>query len=113
MSNDPKIALDRYPRAQRSISRMKGLGGIGCFVVVGFLSLRAGVPFFESGLRALVAGVVGYAVAWFGAVQVWRHIAVAEYRRHQQDAIARRLRLHEDIQETVESARAEREEASA
>ena len=113
MSDDPKIALDQYPRAQQSISRMKGLGGIGCFVVVGFLSLRAGVPFFDSGLRALVAGVVGYAVAWFGAVQVWRHLAVAQYRRLQLDAIERRRRLHEDIQESVESARADRGEASA
>jgi uncharacterized membrane protein YccC len=102
-ASDQKIALEGHPRAQQSISRMKGLGGLGCFVVVGFLSLRAGVPFFDAGLRALVAGVVGYAVAWFGAVQVWRQLAVAEIRRHRADAIERQRRLHEEI----EAARAE------
>jgi uncharacterized membrane protein YccC len=100
---DQKIALEAHPRAQRSISRLKGLGGLGCFFVVGFLSLRAGVPFFDAGLRALVAGVVGYAVAWFGAVQVWRHVAVAEIKRHRADAIERQRRIHEEI----EAARAE------
>ena len=103
MSGDQKIALEGHPRAQQSISRLKGLGGIGCFLVVGFISLRAGVPFFDSGLRALVAGVVGYAAAWFGAVQVWRHLAVAEIRRHRAEAIERQRRVHDEI----EAARAE------
>ena len=103
MNAEEKIALDRHPRAQHSIARAKGLGGIACFVVVGFVSLRAGVPFFDSGLRALLAGVVGYAVAWFGSVQVWRHVAVAEIRRHQAEALERRRR----VQEEMEAARAE------
>jgi hypothetical protein len=106
---DPKIAIDQYPRAKQSISRAKGIGGIGCFVVVGFISLRAGVPFFDSGLRALVAGVVGYSVAWFGAVQVWRQLAVAQIRRHQARELERRRR----IQEGIDSARAERERQTA
>ena len=102
MSTDPKIALEHHPRAQHSITRAKGLAGIACFAVAGFLSLRAGVPFFDSGLRALVAGVAGYAIAWFGAVQVWRHLAVAEIRRHQAQTLERRRR----VQEEIEAARA-------
>ena len=93
-----RITLDQHPRAQHSISRTKGIGGLACFAVVGFLSLRAGVPLFESGLRALVAGVVGYAVAWFGAVQVWRHVVVAEIRRLHTEALERRRRLEEELE---------------
>jgi hypothetical protein len=96
MSGEPKIALSEHPRARHSISRAKGLGGMACFAVVGLVSLRAGVPFFSSGLRALLAGVVGYAVAWFCAVQVWRQLAVAEIRRHRADALERRRRLMSD-----------------
>jgi hypothetical protein len=100
-----KVALENHPRAKRSITRWKGIGGIAAFGVVGFISLRASVPFFDSGLRALIGGVVGYAVAWFVAVQVWRQVAVAEIRRHQAEAIARRRRA----QEQFETARNERE----
>jgi hypothetical protein len=105
MSADEKIALDSHPRAKHSITRWKGLGGLAAFAVVGFISLRASVPFFDSGLRALVAGVVGYAVAWFVAVQVWRHLAVSEIRRHQKEHLERRLRLQGEL----EAAHAERE----
>ena len=38
------------------------------------------MPAFEVGLRGLAAGVLGYLVAWAVAVQVWRHLAVAEVR---------------------------------
>src|SRR2546423_15607254 len=98
MSTDPKIALEHHPRAQHSITRAKGLAGIACFAVAGFLSLRAGVPFFDSGLRALLAGVVGYAVAWFVAVQVWRQLALAEIRHHAAEALERRRRLQEELE---------------
>jgi hypothetical protein len=97
VNNDEKIALDRHPRARHSIARAKGLGGIACFAVVGFVSLRAGVPFFDSGLRALVGGVVGYVAAWFCAVQVWRQLAMSEIRRHQMEALARRQRLQQEL----------------
>jgi hypothetical protein len=100
---EERIALDQHPRAQASIARIKGIGGIACFALVGLISMRAGVPFFDSGLRALVAGVAGYTVAWFGAVQVWRHVAVAEIRRHQMDAIRRQHRLQEEIEAAREA----------
>jgi uncharacterized membrane protein YccC len=97
------ITLERHPRARHSIARAKGIGGIACFAAVALLSLRAGVPFFDSGLRALVAGVAGYAVAWFCAVQVWRQVALAEIRRHHAEALERRRR----VEENLEAARAE------
>ena len=44
MSEQEKVALDRYPRAQHSIGRWKGMGGIGCFMTlwVGALTLVRG-----------------------------------------------------------------------
>jgi len=95
---DERITLDRHPRARHSIVRAKGIAGLACFAVAGFLSLRAGVPFFDSGLRALLAGVVGYAVAWFVAVQVWRQLALAEIRHHAAEALERRRRLQEELE---------------
>jgi hypothetical protein len=96
--SDQRITLDGYPRAQRSIARSKGIGGLACFAVVSLLSLRAGVPFFDSGLRALAAGVVGYTTAWFVAVQVWRHIALAEITRHATEALTRRQKIEEELE---------------
>jgi hypothetical protein len=105
MSAEDPIALKDYPRAQASIARAKGLGGIGAFVLVGLVSLHAGVPFFDSGLRALVGGVVGYAVSWLCAVQIWRHVTRAQIARMQLEAFARRRAQMEE----AEAARAERE----
>ncbi|MFL5911086.1 MAG: hypothetical protein ACJ768_11010 [Gaiellaceae bacterium] len=98
MNGDPRIALDQHPRARHSIAQAKGLGGIVCFAVVAFISLRAGVPFFDSGVRALVAGIGGYAVVWFGAVQVWRQLALAEIRRHEANARELRRRAEEELE---------------
>jgi uncharacterized membrane-anchored protein YjiN (DUF445 family) len=98
VTGEPKIALEHHPRAQASIRRAKGIGGLLAFFVVGFVSLRAGATFTGSGLRALAAGVVGYAVAWFAAVQVWRHLAVAEIRRHQALAMQRRERQRQELE---------------
>jgi len=97
VSSGERISLEHYPRAQHSISRLKGIGGIACFAVAGLLSLRAGVPFFDSGLRALLAGVVGYAVAWFCAVQVWRHLVVAQVTRRRTEALQRRRMVEEEL----------------
>ena len=48
--------------------------------IAGYLSYKAGVPTFDVGLRALVAGMVGYMLAWMCAVTVWRHLVLAELR---------------------------------
>ena len=75
---DVAIRLCDHPRATRQIELVRGWGGIGAFVLVGLLALSAGVPAASAGLRALIAGVVGYMACWFLAVTVWRHLAVAE-----------------------------------
>ncbi len=97
----PSVAT--HPRAAGQVRRAKGLGGLAGFAIAAYLSLRAGVPADQAGLRALAAGVAGYMLAWACAVTVWRHLVVAELR-----AVADRVRPapvpeqpHADEQETT------------
>ncbi len=60
--------------------RAKGWGGIAGFAIAAYLSHKAGVPTVDVGLRAIVAGMVGYMLAWACAVTVWRHLVLAELR---------------------------------
>jgi surface antigen len=73
-------SVANHPRARASVRRAKGWGGLIGFGIAAYLSLQAGVPAADAGLRALGAGVVGYVVAWTCAVAVWRHLVVAEMR---------------------------------
>jgi hypothetical protein len=77
-SAGPSIAA--HPRASYQVRRAKGWGGLAGFGVAGYLSYKAGVPMFDLGARAIVAGIAGYMVAWFCAVTVWRHLVLAELR---------------------------------
>jgi uncharacterized membrane protein YccC len=75
------IRLTRHPRARRHIAMAKGWGGLGAFVVVLYLSRKAGLPLADAVLRGLLGGVLGYVVAWMIAVTVWRQLALAELER--------------------------------
>lgn len=77
-ANGPSVA--NHPRARYQVRRAKGWGGIAGFVIAGYLSYKAGVPTFDVGVRALVAGIVGYMLAWMCAVTVWRQLVIAELR---------------------------------
>jgi len=74
----PSVA--NHPRAGAQVARAKAWGGLGGFLLVALLSLRAGVPAPDALLRAIAAGVVAYVAAWAAAVLVWRHLVVAELR---------------------------------
>jgi hypothetical protein len=89
------IRLAEHPRAQHHIRLAKGWGGIIGFALTAWLSWKAGVPSFEVGVRALAGGVAGHLIGWACAVQVWRHIAVAEYRAAV-DALRRRYEPPEE-----------------
>lgn len=69
-----------HPRARAQVRRAKGWGGLAGFGIAAYLSLKAGVPYADAGLRALAAGVAGYMLAWACAVTVWRHLVMAELR---------------------------------
>jgi hypothetical protein len=96
------IKLSAHPRASRHIAAAKGWGGLIGFGLVLLLSLQAGATPFDAGLRALVGGMGLYLLAWFGAVMIWRELAVAEVA-----AAKKRLIEHSlAAQEAAEAARA-------
>jgi hypothetical protein len=109
---DEYVRLSAHPRAQRSIARAKSLGGLIGFLLGLCLASKAGLPAWDSGLRALVGGVTGYVLIWLAAVQLWRQIAMAEYRaadklRRQRVAEynARMQQLHDERTEAMKAAR--------
>ena len=109
MSEGPQtVRLAAHPRAARHIAAAKGWGGTLGFIVVGVLSLQAGSAPFDAGLRALAGGLGLYLLAWFGAVTIWREIAVAEV-----EAARRRLAAQaEEAQAAAEAAHAKRAAAA-
>jgi len=85
----PSVAA--HPQAARSVARMKAWAGLVGLVAVGLLSYRAGVPAFESAVRALGAGIALYLVAWAAGIAFWRQLVRAEVRQ----AAERRRELRE------------------
>lgn len=81
---EPSIAA--HPRAARAVGRAKGWGGLFGFLLGGYLSLPT-ATFLDAGLRALLAGVVCYVVAWAGAVFAWRRLVVIEIKAREQQLI--------------------------
>jgi len=72
------VRLSAYPRARRSIRRLRAGTGLLALWVVGLLSLRAGLPAFDAVLRGLAAGLAAHFLAWGVAVTVWRQLTLAE-----------------------------------
>jgi hypothetical protein len=72
------LSVAAHPRAGAQVRRAKGWGGLAGFAIAAFLSIQAGVPTDQIGLRALGAGIAAYLVAWACAVTVWRYLLVAE-----------------------------------
>ena len=73
-----EMRLSEHPRATAGIRRTKGAVGLAAFLLVGLLSLRAGLPAPDAAIRGLISGIVAYFLAWGVAVTVWRQIALAE-----------------------------------
>jgi len=98
------IRLCDHPRANRQIELARSLGGIGAFAFVGLLSLQTGLPLSSVGVRALLAGVVGYVAGWGLSVMVWRHLALAEVEAARASAEARRGALLDEIERRANAA---------
>jgi hypothetical protein len=80
----PSVAA--HPRAARGVARAKGWGGLVGFVLGGYLSLPTNT-LAGAGLRALVAGIVCYVVAWAGAVFLWKRLVMLELKGREQQLI--------------------------
>jgi hypothetical protein len=94
-----ELVLSDHPRAQRQIRTAKSWGGLLGFALGLILSLRANVPVSGALVRALTGGVICWAIAWGGAVSVWRQLAVAEIE-------ARRRAINAQLRELAAEAEA-------
>jgi hypothetical protein len=84
--SDAKPRVTDHPVAARQIARARAWGALLGFVLVYWLSRRAGLPFPESGARAIVGGLVARVLVWAAVVTLWRQlipaqIAAAQRRR--------------------------------
>ena len=82
----PSIA--GHPRAKRSVAKAKGWGGLCGFLLGGYLSMPTGT-LAEAGLRALLAGIVGYVALWAGSVFLWKRLVMLEIKAREQELLAR------------------------
>jgi hypothetical protein len=83
-SSTPSISLAAHPRALTAVRRLRARFGIAGFLIVAFLSHRAGVPGADCLLRGLLGGVVAYFGSWACAVAVYRQLVLAELRHAEQ-----------------------------
>jgi hypothetical protein len=107
---DDYVRLSGHPRALRSIARARAIGGVIGFVIGLWLGSKAGLPAWDTGVRALAGGIAGWLLVWVAAVQIWRQLIVGEYRHSEQkrkQAIALRRQYAEEI------AKQRREQAEA
>lgn len=93
-----------HPRARVSIRRWRGRAGLLGLVLVTVLSMRAGVPAFDSVIRGLAGGLVGHFTAWIVGIVAWRHLVLAELIAHR-DAQEEKLRAyHEEAERRAAEA---------
>lgn len=83
---DTRASVAKHPRARRSIRTVKAWAALAAFIVVEYKCLKGGMTFDQAIVRALLAGIGAYVIAWVVAVVVWRQLVVAEI-----EAVRRRL----------------------
>jgi hypothetical protein len=76
--SEGKPKISEHPIASRQVARARAWAALIGFVVAFWLSRRAGLPFPESGARAIVAGIVCRLLAWAALVSLWRQLIPAE-----------------------------------
>src|SRR3954465_4169043 len=75
-----EVRLAAHPRARRQIALAKSYAGLGAFAFVAYSAYSGGAQFVDVAERALLWGMAAYVLVWALAVQVWRHLAVAEVK---------------------------------
>ena len=102
-----EIRLSGHPRAKHQIRVAKGWAGLAGCLLAGYASWHGGAPFVDAALRALMWGIAAYVLIWFCAVQVWRHVAIAEVRAAEKMWRERRAEAELQARERVAQAQAE------
>jgi hypothetical protein len=93
-----------HPRARISIRRWRGRAGMLGLILVTVLSMRAGVPEFDSVLRGLAGGMVSYFLAWIFGIVAWRHFVLAELIAHREAQEQRLREYHEEAERRAAEA---------
>jgi hypothetical protein len=78
------VRVAGHPRARRQIALAKSYAGLGAFAYVAWSAYNGGAQFVDVASRALMWGIAAYVLVWALAVQVWRHLAVAEVKAAEQ-----------------------------
>jgi hypothetical protein len=108
---DDYVRLDAHPRAQRSIARAKAIGGVIGFLIGLWLGSRAGLPSWDTGVRALAGGIAGWLLVWVAAVQIWKQLIIAEYRAAERKREQARQTRQMYVEELAKQRREQREAA--
>ena len=108
---DDYVRLAAHPRAQRAIGRAKAIGGVIGFVIGLWLGSRAGLPSWDTGVRALAGGIAGWLIVWVAAVQIWKQLVIAEYRAAEQKREQARRTRQLYVEELAKQRREQREAA--
>jgi hypothetical protein len=108
---DEYVRLDAHPRAQRSIAKAKAIGGVIGFVVGLWLGARAGLPSWDTGVRALGGGIAGWLIVWVAAVQIWKQLIIGEFRAAEQKRAQARKTRQLYVEEIAKQRRDQREAA--
>lgn len=74
------VSIAGHPHAAAQVRRAKGFGGVAFFLITAYFSYKAQVPPDQVAVRALIAGIGGYMLAWMCSVTVWRQLVLAELR---------------------------------
>lgn len=89
-SDELAIRVGAHPRARRSIRRVRAQAGMAGFAITFLLAHQAGVPAFETLLRALAGGMVAHFLTWAFAIALWKRLIVAELEAARADLLERR-----------------------
>ena len=95
------ISLAEHPRAKHQIRVAKSWAGLAGAVLAGYASWKGGTPFFDTAMRAVLWGIAAYVLVWFLAVQVWRHVAIAEVRAAERTWLAQRAEAERAARERL------------
>ena len=109
---DEFVRISSHPRAQAQIKRAKAIGGLVGFVLGFWLGSKAGLPAWDTGARALAGGIAGYVLVWLAAVQIWRQLAVAEFRAAEKKRAQVREAIAAERRRLAEKRKADAEAAA-
>lgn len=93
-----------HPRARVSIRRWRGRAGLLGLILVTYLSMRAGVPAFDSVMRGLAGGMVAHFTAWIVGIVAWRHLVLAELIAHREAQEEKLRAYHEEAERRAAEA---------